>query len=439
MVTSRVPLLLTGLALPGLVTPWPWLWLGGAALVTAVLTGVDAALAAPLSGLRLSRTGDRQVRFGGTATVRLRVGNRSTRPLRARVRDAWVPSAGAVSEPPATQMLEIDPGTAVEVVTRLTPTRRGDRPAALVTVRSYGPLGLAYRQTTRRQARRLTPPWRLRVLPPFPSRRLLPEKLARLRAVEGKVAVRGRGQGSEFDALREYVVGDDIRSIDWRATARAEHVVVKTWRPERDRRVVCVLDAGRTSAVRVGDEPRMDSAIDAALLLSTLAVHAGDQVDLLAVDAAVRASVPTVAHRSHLPRLTEAVATLEPVLTETDFGQVTSEVLRRVRRRALVVLFTALEPGALGEGLLPVLPRLIARHRVMVAAVQDPALDALAVARGSLDAIYTAAAAERERVTLHRVRTALTRHGVHVVEALPEHFASAVADAYLDLKAAGQL
>src|SRR5690606_25761350 len=231
MVTSRVPLLLTGLALPGLVTPWPWLWLGGAALVTAVLTGVDAALAAPLSGLRLSRTGDRQVRFGGTATVRLRVGNRSTRPLRARVRDAWVPSAGAVSEPPAPQMLEIDPGTAVEVVTRLTPTRRGDRPAALVTVRSYGPRGLAYRPTTRRRPRQLTPPWRLRTLPPFTSRRFLPEKLARLRVIEGQTAIRGRGQGTEFDSLREYVVGDDIRSIDWRATARAEHVVVKNWRP----------------------------------------------------------------------------------------------------------------------------------------------------------------------------------------------------------------
>lgn len=439
MVTARVPLLLTGLALPGLVTPWPWLWLAGATLVTAVLTGVDGALAAPLSGLRLSRTGDRVVRFGGTATVRLQVGNRSSRLLRARVRDAWVPSAGAVSEPSAAQMLEVDPGAAVEVVTRLTPTRRGDRPAARVTVRSYGPLGLAYRQTTRRRSDQLTPPWRLRTLPPFTSRRFLPEKLARLRVIDGQTTIRGRGQGTEFDSLREYVIGDDIRSIDWRATARAEHVVVKNWRPERDRRVLCVLDTGRTSAVRVGDAPRLDASIDAALLLAAVAAHAGDRVDLLAVDTRVRANVSAHGQHTLLPALVDAVAPLEPVLSETDFGRVASEVLALARRRSLVVLFTTLEPAALGEGLLPVLPQLLSRHQLLVASVREPELDHLAAGRGSAADVFTAAAAVKTLAVRHRVEAALTRYRVAVVEAPVDRFASAVADAYLDLKAAGRL
>ena len=108
------------------------------------------------------------------------------------------------------------------------------------------------------------------MLPRFPSRRVLPEKLARLRIVDGSVVTRGRGHGTEFDALREYVIGDDVRSIDWRASARAHDVVVRTWRPERDRRVFCVLDTGRTSAVLIGDAPRLDASIDAALLLSQL-------------------------------------------------------------------------------------------------------------------------------------------------------------------------
>ena len=92
------------------------------------------------------------------------------------------------------------------------PTRRGDRPAARVTVRSYGLLGLAFRQTTRRRADAITPPWTLRALPEFRSRRLLPEKLSRLRVIDGQVVTRGRGQGSEFDSLREYVMGDDPRA-----------------------------------------------------------------------------------------------------------------------------------------------------------------------------------------------------------------------------------
>ena len=125
-----------------------------------------------------------------------------------------------------------------------------------------------------------------------------------------------------------------------------------------------------------------------------------------------------------LPRLLDTLATLTPALVETDFGRVVAEVLRLERKRALVVLFTSLDPGALGEGLLPVLPRLIARHTVILAAVHDPALEALAAARGDADALHTAAAAERGLAELRRVRAALSRYGVHVVDAPAETFAS---------------
>jgi uncharacterized protein (DUF58 family) len=452
VLTSRAPLALAVAGLPALFLARPWPWLVGASTVVALLILADLLIAAPATEVVLRRDGDRQVRAGSPAAVRLTVSNHGPRTLRGLVRDAWVPSAGArpagaddgvstdgVSTDGRAHLVDLHPGEEQELVTELRPHRRGERAAVRVTVRSYGPLGLAYRQTTRRQSRRLTPPWTLRVMPPFHSRRFLPEKLSRLRIIEGQVATRGRGQGSEFDSLREYVVGDDIRSIDWRATARAEHVVVKTWRPERDRRVMCVLDTGRTSAARVGDQPRLDASIDAALLLTTLAAHAGDQVDLLAVDADVRASVSTSGHRRNLNRLIDATSTLEPALTETDFGRVVAEVLHLARRRALVVLFTALEPGALGEGLLPVLPLLLARHRVVVAAVRDPALDALAAARRDPAALYTAAAAEKTLATRRRVHAALARRGTHVVEAPPDTFAGAVADAYLDLKAAGRL
>jgi uncharacterized protein (DUF58 family) len=115
-------------------------------------------------------------------------------------------------------------------------------------------------------------------------------------------------------------------------------------------------------------------------------------------------------------------------------------VLRRERKRALVVLFTALEPGALAEGLLPVLPRLAARHRVVVAAVHDPALDALAAApRTTASAVYRAAAAHRALAERDRVRQALTRYGVDVVDAPVAQFASRVADTYLALKRIGRL
>src|SRR5690606_7046022 len=147
---------------------------------------------------------------------------------------------------PRTHRVDLPPGGRRRLVTTLAPVRRGDREAVAVTVRSYGPLGRAARQGTHRV------PWTVRVLPPFHSRRHLPSRLAKLRELEGGHPVLVRGQGTEFDSLREYVIGDDVRSIDWRATARRADVVVRTWRPERDRRVLIVLDTGRTSAGRVG-------------------------------------------------------------------------------------------------------------------------------------------------------------------------------------------
>src|SRR3954469_11760180 len=196
---------------------------------------VDCVSAGRITDVRLQRQPSSAVRLGETGETRLRITNTGRRPLRALVRDAWVPSAGVL---PARQEIVVPRGERRVVVSALRPTRRGERRTAQVVLRSYGPLGLLPRQ------RRLPVPGTLRVLPPFTSRRYLPEKLSRLRQLDGVVLVRQRGQGTEFDSLRTYVLGDDVRSIDWRATARSRDVVVRTWRPERDRRVVLAIDTG---------------------------------------------------------------------------------------------------------------------------------------------------------------------------------------------------
>jgi uncharacterized protein (DUF58 family) len=302
--------------------------------------------------------------------------------------------------------------------------------------------------------------WSVRTLPPFTSRRHLPSRLARLRDMDGRQAIAVRAQGTEFDSLREYVAGDDVRSIDWRATARAADVMIRTWRPERDRRVVLVLDSGRTSAARIGDETRLDILIDAGLLLSALAGRAGDRVDLLAHDRRTRLQVSGGGGPSLLPTLVDAIATLEPELTETDYRGLVSAVLSRVRKRALVVLFVALDRPAMEEGLLPALAPLTARHTVLVAAVSEPSPAATpsagatarpsaatvggaaqAVGAGATDAdsVYLAAAQARADLDRGHVATVLNRMGVRVVQAPPDEIAPAVADAYLDLKAAGRL
>ncbi|MBP0462118.1 DUF58 domain-containing protein [Streptomyces montanisoli] len=433
--TGRTALLAALGALPvGLIAPgWGGILTVEGILALAILC--DLLLAAPVRTLLFTRSGDTSVRLGDAADVGLTVANPSNRPLRAAVRDAWPPSSWRSMDEQAAahHSLTIPAGERRRIVTRLNPARRGDRLAARVTVRSFGPLGLAARQGSHHV------PWTVRVLPPFESRKHLPSRLARLRELDGRTSVLVRGQGTEFDSLREYVPGDDTRSIDWRATARQTAVAVRTWRPERDRRIFVVLDTGRTAAGRVGDVPRLDAAVDATLLLAALASRAGDRVDLLAYDRQVRARVHGARTAGLLPSLMDAAAALEPELVETDMRGLSAAVAKEAAPGSLLVLITSLDSAPVEEGLLPVLPQLMKRHTVLVAAVADPRVEEMADARGTVDAVYEAAAASRTRAERRRTADRLRRQGVTVVDAGPSRLAPAVADAYLALKAAGRL
>lgn len=416
-------------AAPALLWPRPLtvlLW----ALLLVGLVVLDVSLAASPRRLAVSRKVERAVRLGESTTATVTVMNRGRRPARGQLRDAWVPSAGAES---MRHPLDLAPGRRTRLRTRLQPTRRGDRSADLVTVRLRGPLGLAGRQAS------LKAPARLRVLPAFTSRKHLPSRLARLREMDGRSAVMVRGAGTEFDSLREYVVGDDVRSIDWRSTARRGEVVVRTWRPERDRRVLVLLDTGRLACARLGEETRMDAQIEAALLLSALASHAGDQVDLIALDEAVRVRVHGQSGAGLMAALADGLAPVEPRLVETSWSLVNQTVDASLSQRALVVVLTALDPGATDAAALRHLAALARQHTVLLASATDPRLEELRSECSRPDQAYVAAAAEKTMSQQATVRARLRRSGVEIVEAGPESLAPAVADAYLALKAAGRL
>ena len=403
-----------------------WLWL----LVCAVVVAVDVWLAPAPRDLRFERALAPTVRLGDTVSTSLLVTNPGTRTARGLLRDAWPPSTGAEL---TRHTLRLPGGERTRLTTRLIPTRRGDRVADRTTVRLRGPLGVAARQAS------IEVPGRLRVLHPFPSRKHIPSRLAVLRQLDGRAAMRTRGQGTEFDSLRDYVEGDDVRSIDWRATARRRDLVVRTWQPEQHRRIVTVLDTSRTSAGRIGDAPRLDSGMDAALFLTAIAGHARDRVHVIAGDRVVRAHV---SGHDRVGVLHDAISELAPVqahLIEADWRLLAAEVTRATSQRALVVLITPLESSALEEGLLPVLPALAARHRVVVASVADPAVEALRRGRGTATDVYAAAAAERTVGLRARTAGAFRALGVEVLDETPEHLPLALVDHYLALKRQGLL
>ena len=398
--------------------------------VLAALAAVDLLAAAPLRTVSLQRTEPGNVTLHASADALLTVRNDGGRRLRGVLRDAWQPSAGAEN---AVQDIEVPAGEGRRVTVRLRPVRRGDLRTPHVTLRSFGPLLLAARQRT------VQCPGSLRVLPPFHSRRHLPSKLRKLRELDGKAAVQIRGAGTEFDSLRDYVRGDDVRSIDWRATARRSAVVVRTWRPERDRRVVMVLDTSRTSAARIDDETRLDTGMEAALLLGVLAERGGDRVDFLAFDRRTRARAGSAGQGNLLGQMVQAMAPLEADLIEMDWPAVPAKVRAVSAHRSLVVLLTSLDGGAPEEGLLPVAAQLARQHVVVVAAVRDPQLGTMLGERADATGVFRAAAAERALLQRAAISAELRQHGVSVVDAEPHQLPPRLADMYIRLKAAGTL
>ncbi|MFS0852483.1 DUF58 domain-containing protein [Microbacterium sp. 179-I 3D4 NHS] len=420
-----VPLVLAGLAgYPAYAVFGGWLGL------CTVLVAVDVASAASPRSATVTRRVPSRTRLGEPVPASVALQNTGSRTLRALLRDAWQPTAGA----PSTRVpLEVPPGERRRVAIPLLPRRRGELVSEFVVIRSRGPLGLAGRQATHRVR------GAIRVLPAFSSRKHLPSRLARLRELDGNTSIQVRGQGTEFDSLREYVRGDDVRSIDWRATARAGTTMLRTWRPERDRHVVVIIDTGRTAAARVGDGTRADAALEAALLLSALASRAGDHVHLLMYDRVVRARVTGVEGAALLPALTDAMAPVHARLVDTDWHGAFAAVRTLTTRPSLIVVLTAQDAAESARGFLGAFPDASRATSILVGSVTDAEITDLARRRGSREEVYLAAAAERTLRDAENVADAIRRAGGEAIAADPESLPPRIADRYLELKAAGRL
>ncbi|WP_417541220.1 DUF58 domain-containing protein [Microbacterium maritypicum] len=425
LAVGLIPLVIAGLAgYPAYAVLGAWIGL------CLLLVAADVALAASPRAVTVSRRLPRRVRIGEPVPVSVAVHNHGTKVLNAVIRDAWQPTAGAPTE---RQRLLLPPGERGRVTIPLLPRRRGELVSEFVMIRSRGPLGIAGRQA-RHSVR-----GSIRVLPAFSSRKHLPSRLARLRELDGNTSIQVRGQGTEFDSLREYVRGDDVRSIDWRATARAGTTMLRTWRPERDRHVVIIIDTGRTAAARVGDGTRVDASLEAALLLAALASRAGDHVHLLMYDRVVRGRVTGVDGAALLPALTDAMAPVHARLVDTDWHGAFAAVRTLTTRPSLIVALTAQDAAESARGFLGAFPNASRATTVLVGSVTDDGISALARRRDSREEVYLAAAAERSLRDAENVADAIRRAGGEAIAADPEELPPRIADRYLELKAAGRL
>lgn len=407
-----------------------WAVVGGWLLLALVLLAVDVIVAASARAVAVTRRVPSRARLNEPVPVSVALHNTGARTLHARVRDAWQPTAGAGTQ---RQRLIVPAGERRRIEIGLHPRRRGELVSEFVMIRSIGPLGLGGRQA-RHDVRGA-----VRVLPAFTSRKHLPSRLARLKELDGNTSIQVRGQGTEFDSLREYVRGDDVRSIDWRATARAGTTMLRTWRPERDRHVVILIDTGRTAAARVGDGTRLEASLEAALLLGALASRAGDHVHLEMFDRVVRGRVTGVDGAALLPAMSDAMAPVHAGLVDTDWTAAFASLRTLTNRPSLIVVLTAQDAAESARGFLGAFPTAGRATTVLVGSVTDTSIVEIARGRGSREEVYLAAAAERTLRDAKNVADAVRRAGGEAIAADPEALPPRIADRYLELKAAGRL
>ncbi|MCH9816597.1 MAG: DUF58 domain-containing protein [Actinomycetia bacterium] len=428
VVTGRLAaLVLVGAALTGLAGLFGGAW--QAAVVVLVLVAAaylgDLVRTTRPEGLAVLAPEALQCQVGQAALMKVEFANTNSRSLRARVRLSWIPS---VTCTPSRTALVLSAGGRCQETYRLLPKRGGEIPAGPVAVRSFGPLGLAGWQ------RNVKIRTRLLAAPAFPSAAILPAKLTALAQADGRNAVRQRGEGTEFDSLREYVIGDDRRSIDWRASARSPDLVVRTWQPERDRSLLIVVDCGRLAAARIGDFTRLQRYLDAALLVTALAVHAGETVEVLAFNTKPERQARSRNRTGALAVVGGALTGLTARMVQTDYAALGRDLGARVHGRQSVIVMTSLGMEHADATLATHLGPVAARREMLLADVSNahpPAtLDPLVAA-------YRAAASAKAQATLTQARAKLQAHGIASMTAPADQFASDLADTYLHSRGVG--
>ncbi|MDO8389390.1 MAG: DUF58 domain-containing protein [Actinomycetota bacterium] len=423
---------LTGLALFAWTgRSWSALLVVEVALV-AVLA-IDALTCVAPKRIDVHREVPESMTMGESVDLTWQVDNRAKRLARVTVTDALWPSLGATRR---RVTATLHAGGRLRAHTVLHPTRRGRFPLHDVTVRVEGPLRLVSRQATRGV------PGAIRVMPAYPSREEVQRRMRVPRVLEvGLRSIRTSGGGKEFDQLREFRPDDDFRRIDWPATVRLQRPIVRQYRTERNQNVVLLLDNGRVMAGTVGGVPRVEHGMDAVLAVVQSASRLGDRVGMVAFDRQVRSILVPTNGKSQLGRAAEAMFMLEPEYSESAYQEAFNLAAARFRRRSLFVVITDLVEAVVEQALLPALPTLTKRHLVVVAAVQDPAVQQWAQGGEHTwpSEAFREAAAVSHLYQRSRAVARLRAAGATVVDAAPGRLAIELVDTYLEIKASGRL
>ena len=317
----------------------------------------------------IRREFSRRFAIGDETEVRLIIENQSPHTFTMQIKDEFPPEMRLVGEREA--KLKIEGQTFVRINYGLIPPRRGRYEFGQTAIRFLSKLGLIWCQ------KNLNQPEAVKVYPNMRRAREMELKALGARsflAIQRK-AVR-RGEGREFESMRDYVRGDELRHISWTATARRAKLTTRQYQIERDQTIIIALDAGRLMTGRIGDETKFDTAIHASLALMSAAARGGDNCGLMVFGRRIKKYLPPKKGVEHIDAVLEALHDLEPELIEPSYARAFQFIAANLKKRTFVVILTDLVDKESSKELLNSLKLLRPRHLPLVVTIGDRDLNA---------------------------------------------------------------
>ena len=350
----------------------PWLaWLALAYnVLLLVVAVVDARLSKLPPNLRIYREFGSRFAMGAETEVRIQIHNGSSRAATLKLKDEYPPQL--LLNGAREGEVRVNAYSTATLIYGLTPPRRGRFEFGHTAVRFRSRLNLVWCDT------RASEPVTVKV---YPNMRRARE--AELKALGARSVVSShrktswRGEGREFESMRDYVRGDELRHISWTATARRGKLTTRQYQIERDQTILIALDAGRLMTARIEQETKLDSAVHATLALFSAAARAGDNAGLVVFGRRIKSYLAPGRGRDHIEAALEALYAVEPEMIEPSYSHAFEFIAANSKRRALVILLTDLVDEEGSKELLTSLHLLRPRHLPMVVTIADRDLKAV--------------------------------------------------------------
>jgi len=311
----------------------------------------------------------RRFAIGDANQVHLKVENATTRSMNIKIKDEYPPEMNLDGKREAE--FKVEAQTSADFFYILTPPKRGNYKFGKTAVRYLSKLGLIWCQTDLGEAQ---------TVKVYPNMRRAREMELKALGAQSFLAIQRksvrRGEGREFESMRDYVRGDELRHISWTATARRSKLITRQYQIERDQTIIIALDAGRLMTGRIGDETKFDTAIHASLAMMSACARAGDNCGLLVFGRKVKKFLPPKKGVEHIDAVLEALHDLEPELIEPSYARAFQYIASSTKKRAFVVILTDLVDKESSKELINSLKLLRPRHLPLVVTIGDRDLNA---------------------------------------------------------------